>query len=435
MKVLIYGLGLNGGGYSAAKFFLERSHEVLITDIKNDKNFQKSISELKKLGAKFHLGNHYIEDFIWADLVVKNPSIPPNNKYLKYAKKITTDFVYLIENYNLNKIKIIGITGTKGKTTTSHAISHVLKKLGYKVELAGNMGISAFEIANKLDNKEKKIEYLICEFSSWQLRDISLYLKNDYPATYLAIFTNLLEDHQNSYNSMERYLQDKLKLFTSRTKYVLCPENFCTTIQNKTKLNKRNIFELNNKVNNSIKDKPELIPAYKALRILKIKQSLIITHLNSFSGVSHRIEWVGNSNDIYFINDSAATIPAAVTFSFSHFRDVNIHIITGGTDKELHVSPMINILDKASSITLLDGSFTQNKLIPYLKDNKIKFNGPYKQMKSAVNKAFIEAKNDNSTFLKIILLSPGASSFENFINEFDRGNQFIRSAKYFIDKN
>lgn len=434
MKVLIYGLGLNGGGYSAAKFFLEHSHEVLITDIKNDTNFKKSISELSKLGARFHLGHHFIEDFQWADLVVKNPSIPPNNKYLKYAKKITTDFVYLIENYNLNKIKIIGITGTKGKTTTSHAIYHVLNKLNYKAEMAGNMGISAFEIANKLERKENKIDYLICEFSSWQLRDISLYLNKDYPTTHLAIFTNLLEDHQNSYNSMERYLQDKLKLFTLKTKNVLCPVNFCTAIQTKTHLNKKNIFELDNKVNNSIKDKPELIPAFKALKILKIKQKQILTHLSSFSGVSHRIEWVGNYNDIYFINDSAATIPAAVNFSFSHFRDVNIHIITGGTDKELHVSPMISLLNKASSITLLDGSFTQNKLIPYLKDNKIKFYGPYKQMKSAVKKAFNEANSDNSTFLKIILLSPGASSFEYFINEFDRGNQFKKSAKYFIDK-
>lgn len=434
MKVLIFGLGLNGGGYSAAKFFLEKGHEVLITDRKNDKNFHKAIAELGKVGAKFHLGYHSIEDFKWADLVVKNPSIAPNNKYLKYAKKITTDFIYLMKNYNLKKIKIIGITGTKGKTTTSHAIYHVLNKLDFNVEMVGNMGISAFEIATKLETKDYKLDYLICEFSSWQLRDIALYLNEESPVTYLAIFTNLLEDHQNSYNSMERYLQDKLKLFTNKTKFVLCPESFYTTIQNKTKLNKRNIYILNDKVNSSIKEKPELIPAFKALKILKIKQNSIITHLNSFSGVSHRIEWVGNSKDVYFINDSAATIPAAVHFSFSHFRDVNIHIIIGGTDKELHVSPMIEVLKKATSITLLEGSFTQNKLIPFLKDNKIKFNGPYKQMKSAINKAYDEAKVDNSTFLKIILLSPGASSFEHFINEFDRGNQFKKGVKSIIDK-
>ncbi|MGD1822411.1 MAG: Mur ligase family protein [Pleomorphochaeta sp.] len=434
MKVLIFGLGVNGGGFSAAKYFLEHKNEVLITDIKLEKSFTKAINILEKLGAKFHLGQHSKEDFLWADLVVKNTSILPNNIYLKYAKRITNDFAFLINNYNLNKIKIIGITGTKGKTTTSHAIFHVLKKLNYNVKLVGNMGISAFEIASYIEKNDQKIDYLVCEFSSWQLRDTFLYLEKEFPSTKVAVFTNLLEDHQNSYDSMERYLQDKLKLFTKNTKQVICPKAFEKSVLEKTNIKKRNLIFLETKLNIDLSNTPELIPAYKALSSLKIKSDTILKHLNTFSGVSHRIEWLGIHKNILFVNDSAATIPEAIAFSISHFRDVNLHLICGGTDKNLKVKTLINVFHKVSSITLLDGSFTQNKLIPYLKDNKIKYNGPYKQMKSAVNKAYNLANEDQSREMKVVILSPGATSFELFINEFDRGNQFKKSVKLIIDK-
>jgi len=434
MKILIFGLGLNGGGFSAAKFFLKRNHEVIITDLKNEKSFKQAINTLKKLGAILHLGEHKIEDFMWADIVVKNPSILPSNSYLKYAKTIINDFSYLFDNYNFDTINIIGITGTKGKTTTSHAIYHVLNKLNYNVKLVGNMGISAFEIANYLENSKNNIDYLICEFSSWQLRDTFLYLNSEFPSFKLSIFTNLLEDHQNTYNSMERYLQDKLKLFTNKTQTTICPKAFDKTIKERTLLKKKKIIHLDTKINKEISHTPELIPAYKALNSLNIKKDLILKHLNTFKGVAHRIEWVGMKNNILFVNDSAATIPEAISFSISHFKDINIHLICGGTDKDLKVNGMINALKKSKSITLLDGSFTQNKLIPFLKDNKIKFIGPYKQMKTAIKHSYEYATSDNSYDMKVILLSPGATSFDLFINEFDRGNQFKKNVKEIIDK-
>jgi len=226
MNVLIFGLGVNGGGFTAAKYFLKHNHNVIITDLKCEKDFGKAIEILKKLGATFHLGQHLIEDFSWADLVVKNTSILPNNKYLQYAKNIITDFTYLFENYNLDNTQIIAITGTKGKTTATHAIHHVLKKMGYTTKLVGNMGISAFEIASYLEKDTKPLDFLICEFSSWQLRDIFNYIKVDFPPTKISLFTNLLEDHQNTYDSMERYLQDKLNLFNKNTQNAICPKAF-----------------------------------------------------------------------------------------------------------------------------------------------------------------------------------------------------------------
>lgn len=434
MNVLIFGLGVNGGGFAAAKYFLKHNHNVLVTDLKSKNDFGKAINILEKLGAKFRFSQHLVEDFLWADLVVKNASILPNNKYLQYAKKITTDFTYLFENYNLDNINIIAVTGTKGKTTTTHAINHVLKKEGYNTKLVGNMGISAFEIARALETSKNHIDYLICEFSSWQLRDIFNYITVDFPHTKISLFTNLLEDHQNTYDSMERYLQDKLSLFTPNTEIAICPKGFFNSIKEKTNLKKRNIKFTDDKIVAELQNKPELIPPYKALLALNIKKDIILKHLNSFKGVAHRIEWVGTSDNILYVNDSAATIPEAIEFSMLHFDKINIHLICGGTDKNLKTINMKNSLSKAKSITLLDGSFTQNKLIPFLKKNKIRYYGPFNNMKEAFKTALNMAKEESDINMKAVLLSPGAASFDLFINEFDRGNQFKRLAKEIIDK-
>ena len=434
MNVLIFGLGVNGGGFTAAKYFLKHNHNVIITDLKCEKDFGKAIEILKKLGATFHLGQHLIEDFSWADLVVKNTSILPNNKYLQYAKNIITDFTYLFENYNLDNTQIIAITGTKGKTTATHAIHHVLKKMGYTTKLVGNMGISAFEIASYLEKDTKPLDFLICEFSSWQLRDIFNYIKVDFPPTKISLFTNLLEDHQNTYDSMERYLQDKLNLFNKNTQNAICPKAFFKAITEKTNLKKKNIFFLDEKAIPELINKPELIPAYKTLEVLNIKKATILKHLNTFKGVAHRIEWIGTKTNILFVNDSAATIPEAIEFSLSHFKDLNIHLICGGTDKNLKPNNMLHALTTVKSITLLDGTFTQNRLIPFLQENDIKYSGPFNNMKEAFINATDLANKDQAINMKLVLLSPGASSFDLFINEFDRGNQFKKLAKEFIDK-
>ncbi len=434
MNVLIFGLGVNGGGFAAAKYFLNHNHNVLITDLNTEKHFGKALNILKELGASFRLGEHLVEDFQWADLVVKNPSILPNNKYLQHAKSITTDFAFLFDNFTFDKTQLIAVTGTKGKTTTTYVLHHVLKKLGYNSKLVGNMGISAFEIATYLESDENPIDYLICEFSSWQLRDIFKYTAKDFPPTKVSLFTNLLEDHQNTYDSMERYLQDKVNLFNKNTEIAVCPKAFYNMVKDKTNLRKRNIFLLDEDVPFELETKPELVPAYKVLEALNVKQKTIYKHFNTFKGVAHRIEWLGSNNNIFFVNDSAATIPAAVEFSISHFENINVHLICGGTDKKLSTKYMLNTLKKAKSLTILDGTFTQNSLLPLLEENKMEFKGPFKKMRDAFDSALSSAKEDSALNMKIVLLSPGAASFDFFINEFDRGEQFKKLAKNYINK-
>ena len=130
--------------------------------------------------------------------------------------------------------------------------------------------------------------------------------------------------------------------------------------------------------------------------------------------------------EVLFINDSAATIPEAVAFTCSNSPFL-YHLICGGTDKNLSPDAMIEELEGASSLSLLDGSFTQAKLLPLLKERKIDYMGPFSTMDDALSASYHEALAKHTqvpNIIQVILLSPGAASFELFINEFDRGNQF-----------
>lgn len=436
MRVLIFGLGVNGGGFEAAIYFLKHGHEVRITDLKQKSAFGKAIKKLEDLGGTFILGKHRKDDFIWADLVIKNTVILPNNEFLNYAKKITNDFSYLFENFNLDKTKIIAITGTKGKTTTTSAVTHILKQKGFNALMCGNIGISAFKIAQYLEDNKKNIDYLICEFSSWQLRDTFLYMEKTFPALEVAVITNLMEDHLNKYYNMNSYKKDKLLMFNDNVKFAICPQVLRRIIKQKTNLKRKNLISLETSIPQVLESKPELIPTFKILKTQNLKDREIFEALSTFKGIPHRIEWLGIVNNTAFINDSAATISEAVAFSFSHFNFLQVHLICGGTDKNLKPNGMLSALKKAVTITLLDGTFTKNKLIPLLNEYNIKFNGPYSKMIEATEKAYNESlKNFKKTNLpQAVLLSPGAASFDLFINEFDRGNKFKSSYRTISDK-
>src|SRR5690554_4602027 len=173
MRVLIFGLGTLGGGFASAGYFLDRDHEVRVTDMRPESELGNPVEILRERGALVVCGEHREVDFRWADLVVKNPAVSPNNQYLQYANRITTDIAYLLESPLVQPLKKIAVTGTKGKTTTVAAVAHILEKQGHEALQMGNMGISGFSILAELErrlHKGKSLpEYLICEFSSWQI--------------------------------------------------------------------------------------------------------------------------------------------------------------------------------------------------------------------------------------------------------------------------
>ncbi|MFA7107703.1 MAG: Mur ligase family protein [Sphaerochaetaceae bacterium] len=432
MKVLIFGFGAHGGGFSATKYFLNRGNEVRITDMRSREQLGESLTYFENLGVSTTCGEHQESDFIWADLVIKNPAIKADDMLLTLAKKCATDFSILFASPLVSKIKLITITGTKGKTTTAAMVNHILNKTGHLSMQCGNMGISAFLILEELENRKKNKkplpEYLICEMSSWQVADVYR-MQSKLPEIEIATITNLMEDHLNYYNNINDYLNDKLLMLKFKCKNIVSSNELRPVISKYLKINRSKIISIENTTRKLNDVNPIYYPAYTVCQTLKIRKDVILKNIKSFSGIPHRNEFVRLIGNTIFVNDSAATIPMAVNFSiFNNFQNLPYYLICGGTDKNLHPEPMINALKKSQGIYLLEGSFTREKLIPLLEELKIKYYGPYIEIEEAVESCWKLAKMHNEdTRNQTVFLSPGASSFEYFTNEYDRGNRYKKA--------
>ena len=439
MKVLILGLGINGGGRAASLYFARRdAYEVRVSDVSPRSYFGNVPKELEDLGVKcFFEDKDPKENIRWADLVIKNPAVPTSLPQLSLAKRIANDFSFLFSSPEIKKTKLIAVTGTKGKTTTVSAINHALNELGKDTLICGNIGISAFTVLDEIERRKAegkaRPEYIVMELSSWQIHDTYIALNGHLPHFRMTIFTSKYADHQNSYSNLSEYYDDKLKLFNPDCDAILVNSRNKDFILNHTFGLKKLVKTFPGYYNPFKEKKMELQCAYCALRLLGFSRKDTIRVLSSYKGMPHRIEQVALFNDIMFINDSAATIAEAVNFSMKNISPLPVHLICGGTDKNLKASGMLDALKSAVSISLLAGSFTDHQLIPLLDKNNIKYSGPFTSMKDAFNNAVSSAEEKRDEFRQVqcVLLSPGAASFEYFKNEFDRGTQFKALVKLY----
>lgn len=440
MKVLILGLGNHGGGFAATTYFLSRGDEVRISDRAARENFGIIPDYLESLGAKCTFGPQTKKDIKWADIVIKNPAIPATNPLLAHAKRIETDISMLFKYPGIEKIKLICVTGTKGKTTTVSALTNALKLQGKEVFLCGNIGISAFFAIKEIEKRKAEnlspLEYIVIELSSWQIHDAYISLQGHWPKMELIVLTNIFLDHQNSYSSLDTYVADKLELFTAPAHTRIVPKAQKGLFETNLNVEKLPI-KLYPRFSNPFKNtKTALMPAFEALRWLKVDKATAEKLLLQYKGTQHRTEQVAVKDNIMYINDSAATIAEAVNFSISNIKPLQYHLICGGTDKNLPADKMSKVLKDAQSITLLNGSFTQNKLIPLLDKLKLEYSGPFNSMKEAFEVAnyFAQETEQEKKKTQVVILSPGAASFELFTNEFARGDAFKKEVTTFCGK-
>nr|WP_235691459.1 UDP-N-acetylmuramoyl-L-alanine--D-glutamate ligase [Borreliella americana] len=429
------GLGINGGGVALSRFLLKHGAKLVITDLKSEAELALSIDSLKDFDnqIRYVLGRHDINDFKSADIVVKNPSVKPNNKYLKLAKRVETDIsLFLI----FNKNPIIAVTGTKGKSTLVSLLYQVLKKKYPRAKLGGNIGVSPLSFFDQLDGRFP----VILELSSWQLQS----LDNFNPI--LSIITNVYNDHQNYYINFDDYIIDKSKIFVNQTsgiviiqdkayykyfskfktkaKVILFSEsNSCDFDQDIFYCNKGKVY-FNDNLIGSFSDSQVvfMIPKFIAFFVsyyLNIDLNHTSQILNNFKGIEHRLEFVRLVQNVMFYNDTASTIPESTVLSVKSLKtkDNHINLIVGGTDKELDFSSFSKIINIVKTWILIKGSATV-KIIKILEKSSIQY-FVFDSLKDAVNYS-LEISNSGD----IVLFSPASASFELFNNEFDRGLQF-----------
>lgn len=427
-KVLIMGLGLNGGGVSSAKFFYNQGADVLITDLKTDFQLEESLKAIKKIKAEYVLGKHREDDFKTADMIIKNPDVPNSSPYLEIARKnnipIETPTSLFLKT---TKSFVIGVTGTKGKSTTSALIYSLLKSKYKKIFLAGNIGLSPLEIIGKA----KKDSYVVLELSSFELENLR-------QSPDIAVITNILPDHLNRYKDMSEYADSKKTIFKYQNKkdYLVLNRDDPILKDFTKKAVSKIIFFSAKEIEESIKKEnfsligednlSNLAAAISVAKILKVSDLKINKAIKFFKGVPNRQEFIRNFKGIKYYNDTAATMPDAVISAINafsgEFPNSKIILICGGQNKGLKFVEMASkIKEKVSEIILFPGTAS---------DIITRELGDFKN----VHKVFsmqeaVEASLKFSGKGDIVILSPGAASFNMFKNEFDRGNQFVKAVK------
>lgn len=425
-KVLIWGLGLQGGGLSSALFFLKNNARVLITDLKTELELKPSLDKLKKYQFEKRLGEHKYEDFSWADTIVINQDIfnnAPNSPYLNYIiedrKQIETEIGLF---FKFCTKPIIGITGTRGKTTVATVAAQMLRNSGFKIFLGGNIS-SSQNLANI--EKANKVDWVVLELSNYQLHGLD-YVKK---SPHISIITSISPDHFKSYNSMDDYINDKkiIYKYQNQEDFLIINQqiDFSRNLNTKAQVVYFDNFTLTQDWKLKLSgehNRTNLAAAYQLGKILNINNEVIKLSLTSFSGVDFRLQKIATISGIDFINDTTATTPTAAIIALNSFSDKKIIWVGGGSSKKLPLLDLANLLiKKADKIILLSGSGTI-ELLEVLKKYpqfEEKFIGEFGDFFAAVNKAYQIADKDS-----LVLLSPGFASFGMFTNEFDRGEQF-----------
>lgn len=427
-KVTIMGLGLLGRGLNDTKFFVEKGAEVTVTDLKSKKELKSSLNELKGLPIKYTLGKHDKKDFEHADVILRNADVPRNSEFLNIAKDagVTIEMdESLFAKYC--PCPIIGITGTRGKTTTATLIAEILKLTGKNVYLAGNIqGTATLPLIDKIT----KNDLIVLELSSWQLQGFG----DDKISPHISIVTNIYPDHLNRYKNMAEYIDDKKNIYkfqTEKDQLILNNTNEETKKMSAEAKSQISWFEAKDIPDDwdlrmlGEHNKENIAAALKVAEIFNLDEKKVRKVCEKFTGVENRLEPITEIDGVLFVNDTSSTTPVALQVALKAYDEFPIILIAGGNDKKINSNDAAkDVATRTKGVFLLAGTATPEfrKQIEYYGNDKVA--DVYEDMKKAVNDAF-----EISEVGDVILLSPGFSSFGLFKNEYDRGEQFRKAVQ------
>jgi UDP-N-acetylmuramoylalanine--D-glutamate ligase len=452
-KTLVMGLGLHDGGLGVARFLVEQGADVTVTDLRSAEVLAPTLKKLKGLPIRYVLGDHREEDFRQAELVVRNPAVPRESRFLQIAREagaslemeMTLFFKLCPSNF------ILGITGTRGKTSTTLLAGSLLKEWRPDTVIAGNLRISALATLDRITPETP----VVLELSSWQLEGLG----EQKLSPRLAAFTNMSPDHLNRYRDMDDYADAKRNIYRwqkpgdvvvlnaddslVKTFAADAPGQVAWTSLDQTGLPGAYLsgdrFIWNDAAGSEEVYPAELLKmpgrhsqanALTAIALAKAagcSREAILTGLANFKGVADRLELVRELDGVRYYNDTTATSPAGTVVALEAFEQDQgqIILIAGGADKKLEFEPMAQAIARSTGlgrlkkIVLLGGTATP-RLQAALEQAGISISeAPYSDFREAVLAARQRAQPGD-----IVLLSPGAASFGMFLHEFDRGEQF-----------
>ena len=351
------------------------------------------------------------------DQIIVSPGIPLTHPLIKKAKKLKIQINNEIDIFarSLPKAKVIGVTGTNGKSTTTSLLGHIISFNGFKVQVGGNIGKAASSLTDP-----GKDGFIVLELSSFQLETCNNLILDG------AIILNITPDHLEWHGNLNNYYNSKIKIASFLKKdaplIISSNDNLCKKATNDLRDNHNviNINEHNKKNHSSIKSfihfKENLIASSKILSFLGISENKSLIAVNTFKGLPHRMEFFLKKEKITFINDSKATNAEATLKALEYYK--NIFWIVGGVSKSGGIEPSLNYLGNVRKCFLIGES--KNEFFNTL-NNKLECS-----ISNTIEKALEEIFNETINLSEeiTVLLSPAAASFDQFSNFEKRGQIF-----------
>jgi len=471
--VTVMGLGRfkQGSGIGSAKWLLRHGAQIVITDLKSDEELRESVEEVSKwydqykkdfpdrdiYAPLFVLGEHREEDFTQADIVVKNPGVPTESKYVKLAGehgvRIESDVSLFFHMY-LDPVYVV--TGTRGKSTTAALVGEILKKKHPGTIVAGNISVSPLEHLEELLATEDR-EPIVLELSSWLIDSLTHIDRGP----DIAVLTNIFEDHLDRYNNdFELYKQSKAALFKNQTGSQIAVFNYdhdvVRDVARSVKAKKVwfSLQPLPEGFDGAYVENGEMVMrmggalevilpvedmklggahnvmnALSAIVVAKVAKEVvsnedIIEVLKTFEGLSGRQQLVREIKGISFVNDTTATSPDGTIAALDRFHkdgEKDIVLLAGGSSKGANFDALGEKIRSTCKMVYLFPGEGSDEL------SKVLGNIPHKSVKTM--KEAVELGAGAAAQGDVVLLSPGTASFGSFKNEFDRGGQFVDEVK------
>lgn len=427
-KILVFGMARSG--YEVAKLLSQYQNMITITDSKEQD--QTKVEELQSLGIKYVITDHPEELLDTAtDYVVKNPGIRKDHPAVLKAKKLGIPVIGELEvayQFLPSPVKVIGITGSNGKTTTTTMIYEILKKAGYPVHVAGNIGLPLSLIVQSM----KEHDILVLEISDHQLLDMYQFKLDT------SIVTNLSEVHLDFHGSYENYKKTKQKIFKNQTEkdiailnkrdkdvleiskdikshkiYFSSTEKADAYIENGTiMIHDKAVLHTSEIVLTGVHNYENIMCTLLALEDLHVEIDVIKAYFKTFGGVEHRNEFVIEKEGRKFYNDSKSTNTESTITALTSFNEPTI-LLLGGLDRGHAFEPLDPYLKQVKAVICFGE--TKDRIYAWATANQ-KECMIANTLEEATRKAYEVSQRGD-----VILLSPACASWDQFSSFEDRG--------------
>lgn len=434
-RVLVVGLARTG--LATSLFCAARGARVTATDSRTENEIGEAIAKLKDAGATLELGGHQEKTFLEQDLIIPSPGVPADEKHLQAARaKGITIWSEIEVAYRFMKGRLIGITGSNGKTTTASLVEHILKTAGMQTILAGNIGRPLIGCVDAM----KDDTCTVVELSSFQLELIDTFRPN------IGLFLNLTPDHLDRHYTLEAYGAAKARLFEKQTgedAAILNADDAATTPYAPS-LPRVYWFSRKQRVAQgayvrggdivfrqdgaeetflSLEDVPlagghnveNVLAAAAAAWLAGAPSAAIAKGVRSFTGVEHRLEFVSDIGGVRYYNDSKATNVDATRKALDAFPG-RILIILGGKDKGSDYTALQEPLREKAILALLIGAAAE-------KIEK-QIAGSVALDRAETLERAVETASHAAQRGDVVLLAPACASFDQFQNYEHRGRVF-----------